>query len=33
MAAIVSFLVIHVALVILVPKSLPPMITGGRIES
>jgi thiosulfate reductase cytochrome b subunit len=32
MAAIAGFLVIHLALVILVPKSLPPMITGGRLE-
>jgi thiosulfate reductase cytochrome b subunit len=28
MAAIVLFLVVHVALVIIVPKTLPPMITG-----
>jgi thiosulfate reductase cytochrome b subunit len=28
MAAIVSFLVVHVALVIIVPKTLPTMITG-----
>jgi thiosulfate reductase cytochrome b subunit len=33
MAVIVSFLVIHVALVIAVPRVLPPMITGGRVES
>jgi thiosulfate reductase cytochrome b subunit len=33
MAAIAGFVVIHVLLVILVPKSLPPMITGGRLES
>ena len=33
MAAIVGFLAIHLALVILVPKVLPPMITGSaRIE-
>jgi len=31
MAAIAAFIVIHVLLVILVPKSLPPMITGGKI--
>jgi thiosulfate reductase cytochrome b subunit len=31
MACIVAFMVIHVLLVILVPKSLPPMITGGKI--
>jgi thiosulfate reductase cytochrome b subunit len=30
MAAIVTFLVIHVALTVMVPKVLPPMITGGR---
>lgn len=30
MAAIVSFLVIHVLLVALVPKVLPPMIFGGQ---
>lgn len=28
MAAIVSFLAVHVALVLIVPKTLPPMITG-----
>jgi thiosulfate reductase cytochrome b subunit len=28
MAAIVGFLVVHVALVVIVPKTLPPMITG-----
>src|SRR3981081_4345671 len=28
MAAIVAFLVVHVALVVIVPKTLPPMITG-----
>jgi thiosulfate reductase cytochrome b subunit len=33
MAAIVTFLAIHVALVAAVPKVLPPMITGGRIET
>ncbi len=32
MAAIVGFLVIHVVLVALVPKTLPPMIFGGRAE-
>jgi thiosulfate reductase cytochrome b subunit len=29
MAAIVLFLVVHIALVIIVPKTLPPMITGS----
>ncbi len=34
MAAIVGFLVVHLALVVLVPKVLPPMITGrARIHS
>jgi thiosulfate reductase cytochrome b subunit len=33
MAAIAGFIVIHVLLVLLVPKTLPPMITGGRIET
>jgi len=28
MAAIVAFLVVHIALVIIVPKMLPAMITG-----
>jgi thiosulfate reductase cytochrome b subunit len=32
MAAIAGFIVIHLALVMMVPKVLPPMITGGRIE-
>ncbi len=33
MAGIVAFVVIHVALVILVPKTLPPMITGrARVD-
>jgi thiosulfate reductase cytochrome b subunit len=32
MAAIAGFLVIHILLVMIVPKVLPPMITGGRIE-
>jgi thiosulfate reductase cytochrome b subunit len=32
MAAIAGFLVVHVLLVLIVPKVLPPMITGGRIE-
>jgi thiosulfate reductase cytochrome b subunit len=32
MAAIATFIAIHVLLVALVPKSLPPMITGGRLE-
>ena len=30
MAAIVAFLAIHLILVALVPKVLPPMVTGGR---
>ncbi|MDD2706322.1 MAG: cytochrome b/b6 domain-containing protein [Acidocella sp.] len=30
MAAIVGFLAVHLTLVALVPKVLPPMITGGR---
>lgn len=28
MAAIVMFLIVHIALVVIVPKTLPPMITG-----
>jgi hypothetical protein len=28
MAAIVLFLVVHIALVVIVPKTLPAMITG-----
>jgi thiosulfate reductase cytochrome b subunit len=32
MAAIAAFVLVHVILVVLVPKSLPPMLTGGRIE-
>jgi len=32
MTAIGLFIVIHVLLVIAVPKVLPPMITGGRVE-
>ena len=32
MAAIGLFIVIHVVLVLAVPKTLPPMITGGRLE-
>ncbi len=32
MTAIVGFLVIHVLLVILVPKTLPPMLLGGGID-
>ncbi len=32
MAAIAGFLVIHIMLVLIVPKVLPSMITGGRIE-
>jgi thiosulfate reductase cytochrome b subunit len=33
MCAIVGFLVIHLALVIIVPSSLPGMITGGRVAA
>ncbi len=32
MSAIAAFLVVHLLLVAMVPKVLPPMITGGRIE-
>jgi thiosulfate reductase cytochrome b subunit len=32
MAAIGAFIVIHVLLVLMVPKVLPPMVTGGRLE-
>jgi len=32
MAGIVSFVVVHLALVILVPKTLPPMLTGRAKE-
>jgi len=32
MAAIVAFLAIHLTLVAMVPKVLPPMITGGKID-
>jgi thiosulfate reductase cytochrome b subunit len=32
MSAIVAFAVIHILLVLMVPKVLPPMITGGRVE-
>ncbi len=32
MAAIAVFIIIHLLLVIAVPKVLPPMITGGRLE-
>jgi thiosulfate reductase cytochrome b subunit len=32
MAAIAGFFAIHLLLVALVPKVLPPMITGGRLE-
>ncbi len=32
MAAISAFVVIHVLLVLAVPKTLPPMLTGGRLE-
>ncbi len=31
MAAIVGFLVIHILLVLMVPRVLPPMITGGKL--
>ncbi len=31
MAAIVGFLIIHVLLVLMVPRVLPPMITGGKL--
>ena len=31
MAAIVMFLIVHVALVVIVPKTLPPMITGRAL--
>jgi len=30
MSVIVGFFVVHIALVVMVPKVLPPMITGGR---
>jgi thiosulfate reductase cytochrome b subunit len=33
MSAIAAFFAIHLILVALVPKALPPMITGGRQES
>jgi thiosulfate reductase cytochrome b subunit len=33
MAGIVLFLVVHVLLVALVPRVLPPMITGGRLPA
>jgi thiosulfate reductase cytochrome b subunit len=32
MAVIVAFMVVHVVMVALVPKTLPPMILGGRLE-
>jgi thiosulfate reductase cytochrome b subunit len=32
MAGIVAFLVIHVLLVALVPKVLPPMMFGGKVD-
>jgi thiosulfate reductase cytochrome b subunit len=32
MAAIMTFVVIHILLVALVPKVLPPMIFGGTVE-
>jgi thiosulfate reductase cytochrome b subunit len=32
MSAIVAFLVVHVALVALVPSTLLSMITGGRVQ-
>jgi thiosulfate reductase cytochrome b subunit len=31
MAGIVGFFIIHIALVVLVPRTLPPMILGGRV--
>jgi thiosulfate reductase cytochrome b subunit len=30
MAGIVGFFLVHILLVVIVPKTLPPMITGGR---
>jgi thiosulfate reductase cytochrome b subunit len=32
MAGIVGFFIIHILLVLLVPKTLPPMITGGTLD-
>ena len=32
MAGIVGFFFVHILLVIIVPKTLPPMIVGGRVE-
>ena len=32
MSAIAGFIAIHLLLVMMVPKVLPPMITGGRVE-
>jgi thiosulfate reductase cytochrome b subunit len=32
MAGIVGFFIVHILLVIVVPKTLPPMILGGRVE-
>ncbi|MGE0665109.1 MAG: cytochrome b/b6 domain-containing protein [Sphingomonadales bacterium] len=32
MAGIVGFFLVHILLVIIVPKTLPPMITGGSLE-
>jgi len=32
MSAIAGFIAIHLLLVVMVPKVLPPMITGGRAE-
>jgi thiosulfate reductase cytochrome b subunit len=31
MACIVAFIAVHVLLVMLVPKTLPSMITGGKL--
>jgi thiosulfate reductase cytochrome b subunit len=31
MGSIALFLAIHVALVVMVPKVLPPMVTGGKL--
>ncbi len=31
MAGIVGFFLVHILLVIIVPRTLPPMITGGRV--
>ena len=32
MAGIVGFFLVHILLVIIVPKTLPPMIIGGSVE-